>query len=350
MHCHFSVGCAIACPCGEMTVDNLTAIALIIFLALVLDVLTGILSAPSIVATMIASRAMSPRRALLWSTLAELIGPFLFGVAVANVIGSGVIDTARITPPVLYAALCASIAWMLLSWYLCIPSSSSHALIGGLVGSVFTALGPSAIQGSGFLKVVGSLTLTLPLGVLGGYLMVRLCYWLSKNSSPHINAQFNRGQLLASFGLGMAIGTNSAQHAMGIMALGLVMTGFAPHFEIPLWVIVASAVGLALGNLMGGMRLIRTIGARFFQIRPIHGFSAEAASATLIIVSSLLGGVVSTTHLTSLSVIGAGAAERVSMVRWGFVQNVLIAWVLTIPITAILGGSLYVLMRSLGVA
>jgi inorganic phosphate transporter, PiT family len=331
-------------------VDNLTALALIVALAVILDVLTGILSAPSIVATMIASRAMSPKKALMMSTLAELVGPFLFGVAVANAIGSGVIDTAQITPPVLFAALSATITWMLFSWYVRIPSSSSHALVGGMVGAVFAALGPSAIHGPGFLKVVASLTLTLPLGVIGGFIMVRICYWLAKNASPRINERFNQGQLLASFGLGMAIGTSSAQHAMGIIALGLVMTGFTQHFEVPLWVIGLSALGLALGNLMGGMRLIRTIGARFFQIRPIHGFSAEAASATLIIVSSLLGGVVSTTHLTSLSVIGAGAAERVSMVRWGFVQNVLIAWVLTIPVTAILGGVVYLLMRSLGVA
>jgi inorganic phosphate transporter, PiT family len=333
-----------------LTLDNLNALSLIILLAFILDVMTGILSAPSIVATMIASRAMSPRKALLLSTLAELIGPFLFGVAVANAIGSGVIDTMRITPPVLYAALSAAIGWMLFSWYVRIPSSSSHALVGGLVGAVVAALGPSAVQGPGFLKVVASLTLTLPLGVLGGYLMVRLCYWLVKNASPRINERFNQGQLLASFGLGMAIGTNSAQHAMGIIALGLVMTGFTPRFEVPTWVIAVSAVGLALGNLMGGMRLIRTIGAKFFQIRPIHGFSAEAASAALIIVSSLLGGVVSTTHLTSLSVIGAGAAERVSMVRWGFVQNVVIAWLLTIPTTAILGGLIHLVLRSLGVA
>jgi inorganic phosphate transporter, PiT family len=331
-------------------VDNLIALALIVALALILDVVTGVLSAPSIVATMIASRAMSPRKALLWSTLAELIGPFLFGVAVANVIGSSVIDTQQITPPVLFAALCATIIWLLISWYVRIPNSSSHALVGGMVGSVFAALGPSAIHGSGFLRVVGSLTLTLPLGIVGGYVMVRLCYLLAKNASPRINDRFNQGQLLASFGLGMAIGTNSAQHAMGIIALGLVMTGFTPHFEVPLWVIGVSALGLALGNLMGGMRLIRTIGAKFFQVRPIHGFSAETASATLIIASSLLGGVVSTTHLTSLSVIGAGAAERVSMVRWGFVQNVLIAWMLTIPITALLGGALYLLLRSLGIA
>ncbi len=330
--------------------ENLIPIALIIGLALALDVMTGMLSAPSIVATIIASRAMSPRKALLMSTLAELVGPFMFGLAVANVIGDEVVDVRQLTPAVMYAALSATIVWMLFSWYVRIPSSSSHVLVGGLLGSVFVASGPSAIGVNGFLKVLASLTLTLPLGVLGGFLMVRLCYWIARNASPKINRRFNQGQLVASFGLGLAIGSNSAQRAMGVMALGLVMTGVTPQFEIPLWVIAVCAVGLALGNLLGGMRLIQTIGARFFQIRPIHGFSAETASASLIIVTSLLGGMVSTTHLTSLSVIGAGAAERISMVRWGFVQDVMVAWVLTIPVTAILGGLLYLLFRFLGVA
>src|SRR5262249_55418777 len=143
---------------------------------------------------------------------------------------------------------------------------------------------------------------------------------LAQNASPKVNRRFNQGQFVASFGLGLAIGSNSAQRVMGMIALGLLVTGFLPHFEIPMWVIVISAVGLALGNLLGGMRLINSIGGRFFQIRPINGFSAETASAVIILISSLLGGVVSTTQVTSLSVVGAGAGDRMSMVRWNFVR------------------------------
>jgi inorganic phosphate transporter, PiT family len=316
-----------------------------ISLALILDVLTGILSAPSIVATMIASRAMSPRNALLLSTLAELIGPFLFGVAVANVIGSEMVEQTHLTPIVLYAGLCSTIFWMLFSYYLRIPSSSTHALIGGMIGAVIAGAGPSAVHSGGLFKVVASLTLSMPLGLLGGFLMVRFSYWLTRNASPKVNQRFNQGQLLASFGLGMAIGTSSAQNIMGIIVLGLVMTGYLPHFVVPVWVIAISAVALALGNLLGGMRMIKSIGARFFQIKPIHGFSAETASAGIIIISTILGGVVSTTHLTNLSIIGAGAGERLSIVRWRFVKSVVIAWVLTIPMTALLAALLFGLLN-----
>lgn len=328
--------------------NNPTDLLIFIALALTLDVLIGVLTAPSIVATMIASRAMGPQRALLLSTIAELIGPFLFGVAVASVIGSQVIDVERVTPMTLHAVLASALVWHLLAYYLRIPTSSSHALIGGMVGAVVAAAGPGAIHGSGLLKVLASLILTAPLGLVGGFLMVRFCYWLARNATPKVNHTFNQGQLVVSFGLGLAIGTNEAQRTMGLIALGLVLTKSTDHFEIPPWVIAISALGLALGNLVGGMRIIRTVGMKFFPIRPIHGFSAETASALIIGVSSLLGGIVSTSHLTNLSVIGAGAAERLSMVRWGFVRYLVIAWLFTIPVTAVLGGLIFELLRILG--
>src|SRR5260221_2820857 len=329
--------------------DRLTTLILFVVLAFVLDFLTGILSAPGVVATMIASRAMSPRKALILSTIATLIGPFIFGLAVANAVGIEVLDVHSVTPVVIYASMIATIVWMLISYYLRIPSSSSHAMIGGLIGAALAVLGPAVIDNGGLLKMILSLSLTMPLGVAGGFIAVRLCYWLAQNSSPTVNRRFNQGQLVASFGLGLAIGSNSAQRIMGMMALGLLVTGFLPRFEIPTWVIAVSAIGLALGNLLGGMRLVNSIGGRFFQIRPIHGFSAEAASALIILVSSLLGGVVSTTQVTSLSVVGAGAGERVSMVRWNFVQNVILTWVLTIPLTALLAALTSGILRQLGV-
>ncbi len=321
--------------------NRLFMVAPLIALVSIQGILTGIFGAPSIVSTMIASRAMSPKRALVLSTVAQLLGPFLFGVAVAGVIGSEVVDTQGLTPLVLYASLSATIFWMVFSWYVRIPCSSTHALVGGLVGSVIAGAGPSAIHSAGLLKVLASLILTAPLGILGGFLMVRLCYFFTQNATPRINYRFNQGQLVASLGLGLAIGSINAQNAMGMMALGLVLTGNLPRFFVPTWVIVLCAGGLALGNLIGGMRLVHTVGAKFFQVRPIHGFSAELASALIISVSSLIGGNVSATHVTTLSVVGAGAAERLSMVRWGFVQHVLLTWVLTIPVTATLAGLLY---------
>ena len=329
--------------------DRLTTLTLFVILAFVLDFLTGILAAPGVVATMIATRAMSPRKALILSTVATLIGPFLFGLAVANAVGVEVLNVRTVTPIVLYASMISTIVWMVLTYYLRIPSSSSHAMIGGLLGAALAVLGPAVIDAGGLLKMIASLALTMPLGIAGGFLMVRLCYWLSQSASPKVNRRFNQGQLVASFGLGLAIGSNSAQRVMGMMALGLLATGFLPQFEIPTWVIAVSAIGLALGNLLGGMRMINSVGGRFFQIRPIHGFSAETASALIILVTSLLGGVVSTTQVTSLSVVGAGAGERVSMVRWDFVQSVVLTWVLTIPLTAILAAATCGVLKGLGV-
>ena len=237
---------------------------------------------------------------------------------------------------------------MVSSWYLRIPSSSTHALVGGLVGAVVMALGPTAIYGSGLLKIILSLTLTAPLGMVGGFLVTCINYRLVHGARPQIAHRFNQGQLVASLFLGFAIGSNNAQNAMGVTTLGLVAAGIQQKFEVPAWVILGSAVCLALGNLIGGMRLIKTVGLQFFRIRPIHGFSAEVSSALIIALSSLLGGDVSTTHVTSMSVIGAGAAERISMVRWNFVQRVLFTWVLTIPITAILAAMLYFVLNALG--
>jgi len=329
-------------------VERVVLLLPLLALAVLVDILTGIFGAPGVVATMIASRAMSTRKALILSTVAQFIGPFVFGIAAAKVLGSQVIDTSRITPLVLYTALGATITWLVFSFYLRIPSSTTHAMLGGLIGAVFVAVGPSAILSAGLLKVMISLILSPLIGALGGFLMVRVCYWLARGSTPNVNNRFNQGQLVTSFGLGLAIGSINAQITMGVIGLGLVLIGYTPNFEIPTWVILLSAAGLAFGNLIGGLRLVRSIGARFFQVRPIHGFSAELASALIIAVSSVIGGNVSTTHVTSLSVVGAGAAERLSMVRWGFVQNVLVTWLLTIPMTALLSGLIYLTLSRIG--
>jgi inorganic phosphate transporter, PiT family len=329
--------------------DRATVLIILFALTLIQDVLIGIFSAPGIIATMIASRSMSPRKAVLLSTVTQLIGPLLFGVTVAHVIGSEVFNTSVVTSVVLLVALSSTIIWMVISYYLHVPSSSTHALLGGLLGSVLVAAGPDAVYSSGLLKILISLAITAPLAMLGGFIMVRLSYWAVRNASPRINDRFNQGQWLTSIGLGMVVGSINAQNVMGMMTLALVLTGFIPQFEVPGWVIGLSALGLAFGNLIGGTRLIKTVGARFFQVRPIHGFSAQVASAVIIGIALRLGGNVSATHVTSMAVVGAGAAERLSMVRWGFVQNVLLTWLVTIPFTALLGGLVYMGLSRIGV-
>ena len=309
------------------------------------DILTGVFGAPSIVATLIASQAMEPRRAILLSTIAQLIGPLLFGVAVAAAVGKEVVDSNGLTLNMLSAALVSTVFWMLFAWYTRIPSSSTHALIGGLVGAVLAGLGPSAIHSGGLLKMILSLTLTATLGIVFGYAIARMCYLFTQAASHRANNLFNKGQLITAIFLGFAVGSSNAQNAMGITTLSLLVAGVITKFEVPPWVIIGSAVCLALGNLIGGTRLIKRVGRDFFQVRPLHGFSAEVSSTFIILGSSVLVGDVSTTHVTSMSIIGAGSAEGVSMVRWSFVQRVLLTWLLTIPATAVFAATVYFVMR-----
>jgi PiT family inorganic phosphate transporter len=239
---------------------------------------------------------------------------------------------------------------MVFAWYLKIPSSSTHALVGGLVGAVVAALGPSAIHGSGLMKILLGLTLTAPLGFLGGFLITRICRRLARQATPRSDQRFNRGQFVASLFLGLAIGSTNAQNVMGITALGLVAVGALPKFEIPVWVIIISAACLAIGNLVGGMRLIRSVGTQIFHIRPIHGFGAEVSSVAVITASAIVGGNVSATHVTSMSIVGAGSAERLADIQWKFVQKILLTWVFTIPLTALLALVFYAALITAGVS
>jgi inorganic phosphate transporter, PiT family len=328
--------------------ENLLSLMPLLGLIVIQDILTGIFGAPSIVATLTASQAMGPRRSIIFSALAQFIGPFLFGVAVASTIGSEVIDSYEVTPGMLYAALCSTIFWMVFTWFTRIPSSSTHALIGGMVGAISVAQGTNAIHMLGLLKMIFSLTLTAPLALFVGFLITKISTSIAHTETPRSNNRFNRGQLVASLFLGLAIGSSNAQNAMGVTALGLIATGVLPKFEVPLWVIIISAACLALGNLIGGTRLIRSVGTQFFNIRPVHGFCAEVSSAAIILVSSLVGGGVSTTHITNMSIVGAGAAESLREVQWIFVRKVLLTWVLTMPFTGVLAGLLYLAFRAMG--
>jgi PiT family inorganic phosphate transporter len=225
---------------------------------------------------------------------------------------------------------------------------------------VVAALGPAAVHGNGLLKILLSLTITAPLGVLGGFLIMHCAHRLTRRSrhkagnrlirrsERRTDRRFNQGQFVASLFLGLAVGSSNAQNVMGITALGLFATGFLPKFEVPMWVIVASAVCLALGNLLGGSRLVHSVGEQFMRVRPIHGFSAGVSSALIISISSLVGGGVSTTHITSMSIIGAGAAESRAQVQWRFVRRVLLVWVLTIPYTMLIAMLFYALFITIG--
>lgn len=328
-----------------MSSDLAITIALIVT-AVGFDFLNGFHDSANVVATTISSRALSPRRALILAAGCEAAGPFLFGVAVATTIGHEIVLPEAIGPTVIFAGLLGAIAWNLITWVLGIPSSSSHALIGGLVGAVAIAHGFSAIQVAGIQKTVIALFTSPILGLVVGYLLMKLLLWLSRAATPRANEFFKGAQVLTSMGLALSHGTNDAQKSMGIITMALVSGGLLDSFHVPIWVIALCASAIALGTFTGAWRIIRTLGAKFYRIRPIHGFSAQAASAAVILGAAVLGGPVSTTQVVSSTIIGVGSAERVSKVRWGVAGDIAVAWLLTIPASMLMSALIYLPLRA----
>jgi len=315
----------------------------ILALALVFGFLNGLHDSSNIVATIIASHAMRPRTALWVTALANGAGPFLFGVAVANTIGHEVVVESAISLSLISSALVAAVAWSVFTWQLGIPSSSSHALIGGILGAALVAHGLQAILVDGLIKVMVALFISPVLGLIVGYLVMKLIVALADSLafSPRINALLRGSQWITGTWLALSHGANDGQKTMGIITMTLVATGTLSAFVVPLWVIIASSVAIALGTVFGGWSLIRTLGRGFYHVRPIHSLSSQIASAAIILSAALLGGPVSTTQVVGSAIMGAGSAERLNMVRWGLTQRIALAWMLTIPISGLIGGLLY---------
>jgi PiT family inorganic phosphate transporter len=313
--------------------------------ALSFGFLNGFNDSANTVATMISSRAMSPRGALMLSTVAHLLAPFLFGVAVATTIGHEVVASYATTLPVVWSALLGAITWNLITWRFGIPSSSSHALIGGLLGATIMGFGPQSVLVDGLYKVLIVLLTSPILGMVVGYLLMRLILFFSRAATPRINIFFRRGQLVTAVALALSHGTNDAQMTMGIITMGLLGAGAISRFMVPGWVIAACAVVISLGTSLGGWRIIRTLGGRFYKIRPVHSFTSQFASALIILGAALIGGPVSTSHVVSTTILSAGAAERVSKVRWGVMRSIVVAWVLTIPSAAAAAALFYSILE-----
>ena len=319
-------------------------LVVVIVLALGFDFLNGIHDSSNVVATMISSRALSPRVALFVTAIANFIGPFIFGVAVANTIGHEIVSAESINTSVIVAALLSAIAWNILTWVLGFPSSSSHALIGGILGAVVIGAGWQAIEMTGLMKILIALFASPIVGFLVGFIILRLSLVASWKASPRVNSLFRRFQIVTALSLALSHGTNDAQKSMGIITLALVTGGVLDAFAVPTWVILLCAGMIALGTAVGGWKLIKTLGAKFFRIRPVDGFASQLASAAVILGASLVGGPVSTTQVVSSSIMGVGAAERVNKVRWGVAQEIATAWLLTIPATALLAAGIYWLL------
>lgn len=318
----------------------------VVVLALSFDFLNGIHDSSNIVATMISSRAFPPRVALWTIAVAEFSGPLIFGVAVANTIGHEVVDPKTMTTEIVLAALCSAILWNLLTWFLGFPSSSSHALVGGIVGAVTVGAGWQAIQMQGLWKILVPLFTSPIIGFVIGFILLRTITALCWDATPRINELFKRSQMVTGIALALSHGTNDSQKTMGVITLALVTTGYLKTFAVPVWVIIMCASMIALGTATGGWRLIRTLGGKFYKIRPVDGFTSQLTSAAVILGASLFGGPVSTTQVVSSSIIGVGTAERASKVRWGVAQEIVTAWILTVPASAVVAAIIYwVLMR-----
>lgn len=327
-----------------------SSLYLIIILALAFNFINGMRDASNIVATVISSRAFSPRFALGMTAMAEFCGPFLFGVTVAKTIGNDIVASHLISLNSLFASLISAIVWNLITWFFGIPSSSSHALIGGLLGAAFASSGIGAINMAGIWKVLLALFIFPLAGFLIGYILLKVIYFLAQNASPNINNFFKRSQLITSIALALGHGTNDAQKPIGIITLGLIIGGILNDFSVPFWVIFASAFTMSLGALLGGWRLIRTLGGKFYKVRPVHSFAAQLTSGLAILSASVFGLPISTSQVVSSAIVGVGASERMSKVRWGVAVDILTAWLITIPFSALFSAGVSTALYSFGVS
>ena len=323
-------------------------VIIIIGVALAFDFTNGMHDAANSVATIVSTRVLSPRLAVIWAAFFNFAAAFGFGVSVAKTIGKGVVEPAAVDEQVILCALLGAITWNLITWYLGLPSSSSHALIGGLSGAAIMKGGFSALIPEGLEKIALFMALSPVIGWALGLLLMVGALWAFRNTSPHkVGVYFRKLQLLSAAIYSFGHGTNDAQKTMGIIALVLFTSGrLGPEFYVPTWVIFAAYAAIALGTLSGGWRIVKTMGMKITKLQPIGGFCAETAAAISIIGASVAGIPVSTTHTITGGIIGVGTTQRFSAVRWGVAREVIIAWVLTIPCSAGIAALCYLVIRA----
>ena len=319
--------------------------AILVFLALSFNFLNGFNDAATVAATIIASRALSPRAALLMAAAGNLLGPLLFGVAVATTIGRDIVDPSSVTMTVIVGRPAGGLhlgPHHLVAWH----SFQFITCFGGRIGGGRHCLWWSCRTQARWLDQGGaSLVFSPILGFLVGWVSLRLILLLAQGATPRINKTFNRLQLITGTALALSHGANDAQKAMGVIAMGLVTLGYQASFHVPLWVILTSSAAIGIGTAAGGWRIIRTLGGKFYRIRPVHSLASQFSAASVIFGASLLGGPVSTTHVVSSAVVGVGASQRLSQVRWTNLADIGIAWLITVPITMALAVLFYLALR-----
>ena len=326
-------------------------LVLVVGTALAFDFTNGFHDTANVVATSISTRAVPPRIAIGLASLLNFVGAFV-SLKVAATVGKGIVDSGAVTPAIVFGGLIGAIAWNLITWYFGLPSSSSHALIGGVVGAAFAAKGSGAVMTDGLLgKVVVPALVAPVLAFVTAGLAIIVCYRVVGRLRPGpVSSGFKFGQLISGGMLALAHGTNDAQKTMGVITLALIAHGdiAASNFHVPTWVVVSAATAIALGTYAGGWRIIKTMGSRIIKMDTAQGFAAQGSGAAVILAASHVGFPLSTTHVISGGVMGAGAAKRVSAVRWGVAGNIVIAWVLTLPAAAAIGALVYGITRIFG--
>jgi PiT family inorganic phosphate transporter len=329
--------------------EGFTAVLIAVFaLAVIFDYINGFHDTANAIATSVSTRALKPGWAIGMSAAANFIGA-LTGTAVAKTVGAGLVQPQAEGQVVVAAALIGAIAWNLFTWRLGIPSSSSHALIGGLLGASAAAAGPGSWQLDGIVgKVLVPLVTSPIVGFLLGLMLMILIFNIFRRANPHfMNDTFRRLQVLSAGYMAFSHGSNDAQKTMGIMTLALVTAGVLPEFKVPLWVIILAASAISLGTAAGGWRIIKTMGTRVVKLDPVHGFAAETTAATVIFGASHLGMPVSTTHVISSAIMGTGASDRIKSIRWGIARDIGIAWVLTIPAAGAMAALAFLILNPL---
>ncbi len=318
-------------------------VAFIIAVALVFDYINGFHDAANSIATVVSTRVLTPMQAVAWAAFFNFVAAFGFGVQVAKTVGKGVVQAAVVDQWVILGALTGAIAWNLITWYYGIPSSSSHALIGGFAGAAVAKAGWGALIPSGLLKITVFIVLAPVIGMILGFVLMVATLWIFRGARPsRVDALFRRLQLVSAAFYSLGHGTNDAQKTMGIIAILLFSGGYlGPEFYVPFWVVLAAHAAMALGTMSGGWRIVKTMGMRLTKLRPVGGFCAETAGAVMLIGTAIGGIPVSTTHTITGSIMGVGTTQRFSAVRWGLGARIVWAWILTIPLSGIIAAVMW---------
>jgi inorganic phosphate transporter, PiT family len=327
----------------------LTLVVFIVFVALVFDFINGFHDAANSIATVVSTRVLTPLQAVVWAAFFNFVAAFGFGVSVARTVGKGVVEADVVDQWVILAGLAGAIAWDLVTWYWGLPTSSSHALIGGFAGAAVAKAGVGSLIAAGLIKIAVFMILAPLLGLVIGFFMMLSTVWTFRRATPgRVDWLFRRMQLLSAAAYSLGHGTNDAQKTMGIIAVLLFSTGhLGPEFYVPFWVIMAAHAAIGLGTLSGGWRIVKTMGMRITKIRPVGGFCAETAGATLLIGTAVAGIPVSTTHTITGAIMGVGSLQRFSAVRWGVAGRIVWAWIFTIPASAAIAAATWLVLRGL---